>query len=189
MLRDGGGDRQTRRDRFILAAERLIDAAHELRAEARRKRRARTVEYISDVFESDLRERFDRFRSKSQCGEGKRRDRASCFAHGYDAISAEPCHRPRTSHRIGDRDARLITLRLKPPRQIGRERGLAAEQMRAAGNVEHQPVGRLEPDQRCVAVAPVGDRFEQREVRMLVGIRDPDLRIHRACVGQRHADF
>ncbi len=41
LLRDCGGDRQTRCDRLVVAAERLIDAAHELRAEARRERRAR----------------------------------------------------------------------------------------------------------------------------------------------------
>ena len=51
-----------------------------------------------------------------------------------------------------------------------------------------KPVGRIEPDQRRIAVAPVGDRFEQREVGMLVRIRDRDLRMHRARVGERHAD-
>ena len=50
-----------------------------------------------------------------------------------------------------------------------------------------QPVGRIEPDQRRIAVAPVGDRFEQREVGPLVGLRDRNLRMHRARIRERHA--
>ena len=68
-----------------------------------------------------------------------------------------------------------------------RERRLAAEQMRAAGDVEHQPVRRIEPDQRRIAVAPVGDRFEQTPVGLRIGIRDRQARIHRARIGERHA--
>ena len=59
--------------------------------------------------------------------------------------------------------------------------------MRAAGDVEQQPVRRIEADQRRVAVAPVGDRFEQAPVGLRIGIRDGELRIHRARVGERHA--
>ena len=77
--------------------------------------------------------------------------------------------------------------RVQPPHQIVRQRRLAAEQMRAARNVEGQPVGRIEPDQRRVAVAPLRDRFEQREVGTLVRVRHVKLRIHRARVGERHA--
>ena len=80
-------------------------------------------------------------------------------------------------------------MRAEPPHQIARQRRLAAEQMRAAGDVEQQPVRRIEPDQRRIAVAPVGDRFEQREVGMRVRIRDRDPRMHRARVGERHADL
>ena len=61
LLGDRGGHRQARRDRLVLAAERLIDAAHELRAEARRERRARAVDHVGDALEADLRERGDRF--------------------------------------------------------------------------------------------------------------------------------
>ena len=71
LLGDRGRNRQARRDRLVLAAERLIDAAHELRAEARRERRARAVEHIGDALQSDLRERLDGFGGKAQRSEGE----------------------------------------------------------------------------------------------------------------------
>ena len=98
-----------------------------------------------------------------------------------------PRHSPRAPDRSGDRGARLQPARPKPPHEIARERLLAAEQMRAAGDVEQQAVRRIEPDQRRIAVAPVGDRFEQREIRALVGLHDRDRRMHRARIRERHA--
>ncbi len=59
--------------------------------------------------------------------------------------------------------------------------------MRAAGDVEKQSVRRVEPDQRRVAVAPVGDRVEQPRIGGLVGINDGKRGIHRARIGERHA--
>ena len=57
--------------------------------------------------------------------------------------------------------ARLLqAARSKPQHEIARECRFAAEQMRAAGDVEQQAVGRIEPDQRRIAVAPIGDRFQ-----------------------------
>ena len=129
----------------------------------------------------------DGFGREAQCGEGKRGDRIQRLAHRHDAILAITRHRPRTADRIGDRDARLIALRRKPSQEIACEHRLAAEQMRAAGDVQQQPIRRIEPDQRRVAVAPVGDRFEQLPIRMLVRIRDRDLRVHRTRIGERHA--
>src|SRR3954470_17866066 len=43
LLGDRSRNRQSRRDRLVLAAEHLVEAAHELRAEACRKRRARAI--------------------------------------------------------------------------------------------------------------------------------------------------
>ena len=51
-----------------------------------------------------------------------------------------------------------------------------------------KPVGLIESDQRRVAIAPLRDRFEQREVGTLVRIRHGKLRMHRARIGERHAD-
>ncbi len=66
LLRHIGRQRQARRDRLVLAAERLIDAADEDFAEARGERRARQVDEIADRFEPDLGERRDRLRREAQ---------------------------------------------------------------------------------------------------------------------------
>ena len=75
----------------------------------------------------------------------------------------------------------------EPRDQIAGERRFAAEQMRAAGDVEHKTVRRIEPDQRRVAVAPIGDGFEQTPVGLRIGVRDRQARIHGARVGEPHA--
>ena len=64
---------------------------------------------------------------------------------------------------------------------------LAAEQMGAAGDVEHEAVGRIEADQRRVAVAPVGDGIEQAAVRRRLAGGDGKAGKHRARIGERHA--
>ena len=63
--------------------------------------------------------------------------------------------------RIGDGGAGEKALRLKSCDEIGEKRGLAAEKMGGAGDVEHQAVRRSEGDQRRVALGPVGDRGKQ----------------------------
>jgi hypothetical protein len=59
--------------------------------------------------------------------------------------------------------------------------------MRAAGDVEHEAVGRIEANERRVAIAPVGDCFEQAPIGMRIGVCHSDPRIHCARVGKRHA--
>ena len=123
-------------------------------------------------------------------GSGAIAFRSSPEAHDALATSPGGSTAPRAhAHPTvsGDRDARLQPALAQPPHQIARERRLAAEQMRAAGDVEQQAVRRIEPDQRRVAVAPVGDRFEQRDVGARVGLRDRDRRMHRARIRERHA--
>ena len=83
----------------------------------------------------------------------------------------------------------MQTLRGQPPDDVGTQRCLAAEQMRAAGDVEHQASAveqalRIEPDQRRVAVAPVGDGLEQPAVGFGIGLDHRNRRIHRARIGE-----
>jgi len=59
----------------------------------------------------------------------------------------------------------------------------AAEEMRAAGNVEHHAVGRAQAHERRVAAEPVVDRFAEILIGDFVGVVDEDGRIHRARVG------
>ena len=59
--------------------------------------------------------------------------------------------------------------------------------MGAAGDVEKKPVGRVDRDQRRVAVAPVGQRLEQPAVGLRLGFDHIDRRMHGAGVGDAHA--
>ena len=54
LLGERDRQRQPRRDRLVLDAERLVEPAHEIGAEARRERRARPVEHVGDALEPDL---------------------------------------------------------------------------------------------------------------------------------------
>ena len=90
--------------------------------------------------------------------------RASLLAARHEALPAIARDAPGAARRIGDRGARGKALLAQPRQEIAGERRFAAEQMRAAGDVEKQAVRRIEADQRRVAVAPVGDGFEQTAV-------------------------
>ena len=59
--------------------------------------------------------------------------------------------------------------------------------MGAAGDVEHQAVGRVESDERGIAFGPVGDGGEKRRVGGRVDVDCVEFRDHGAGVGQRLA--
>lgn len=95
---------------------------------------------------------------------------------------------PGAARRIGDADARAQALGGEPRDDIAGERRLAAEEMGAAGDVEHDARGCVDPDQRGVAVAPVGDRVEQPLVGRGIARRDLERGMARARIGKRRAD-
>ena len=88
-----------------------------------------------------------------RCGHGAWRVsvRAQTEVPAIAALTAKPCARQRAAHEL-------------------QQRGLAAEQMGAAGDVEKQAVRRIERHQRREAVAPVGDVVRASCVGRLVGI-------------------
>ena len=51
------------------------------------------------------------------------------------------------------------------PHEIATKVALAAEQMRAAGDIENNFIRRIEADERCEAIAPVGDGAKQKAIR------------------------
>ena len=68
------------------------------------------------------------------------------------------------------------------------QRGLAAEQMGAAGDVEEQAMRRIERHQRREAVAPVGDVVQRFGVGGFIGIEHRQFRADGAGIGERQAD-
>ena len=68
------------------------------------------------------------------------------------------------------------------------QRGLAAEQMGAAGDVEKESMRRIECDQRRKTVAPVGDVFQRLAVGGFVGVIHREFGTDGAGIGKRQAD-
>ena len=85
------------------------------------------------------------------------------------ALTAKPRRRQRAAHDL-------------------QQRAFAAEQMGAAGDVEIEPMRRIERHQRRKAVAPVGDVIERLAVGDLVGVEHRQLGADRAGIGERQAD-
>ena len=71
--------------------------------------------------------------------------------------------------------------------QIVAQRGLAAEQMRAAADVEQDAVGRIDGDERRIAQAPVGDGVEQAGVGGRILRHGDERGMHGARLRQRQA--
>ena len=67
------------------------------------------------------------------------------------------------------------------------ERRLAAEQMAAAGDVEHQAVRRIEGDGRRIALAGGGQPQQQAIVGAGIGLHHVEIRNPRPGIGQRQA--
>ena len=183
-----GRQRQARRDRLVLPAERLVDAADEDFAEPGGERRARQVDEIADTPEADFGERLDRLRREAQRRRRQRRERRPHLLRRHQRGVAIARDAPGAAGGVGDRRAGVQALCGEAGEQVAAHGGLPAEQMGAAGDVEHEAVGRIEADQRRVAIAPVGDGVEQPAVRRLVARGDGEGGMHRARIGERHAE-
>ena len=187
LLGHVGRQRQARRDRLVLPAERLVEAADEDFAEPRRERRARQVDEIAHALEPDFGERLDRLREKPQRRRRQRRERRPHLLRRHQRGIAIARDAPGAAGGVGDRRAGVQAFCGEAGEQVAAHGGLAAEQVGAAGDVEHEAVGRIEADQRRVAVAPVGDGIEQPAVCRRVARGDGKRGIHRARIGERHA--
>jgi hypothetical protein len=119
--------------------------------------------------------------------DGKRSDRLRFLSRRCNRTIGVA--RERACGSRGSRQRRLNgkTLRFERGRDAAEQHTLAAEKRRCARHVEQQPMRQIESDQRRVAVAPIGDRFEQRAIRVLVGFDDFEIGNHRARIGEHHA--
>ena len=172
LLGHGRRHRQARHDRLVDAAQRLIEAEQQALAEARGERRARARGKIGDAGEAGGFQARDGLGVDAQRRDRQRQAPSLRFrrAGRCRLVVAIARNAPGAADRVGDRGAGAQTLLRKPRNQIAGQRRLAAEQMRAAGDVEQQTIRRIEADQRRVAIAPVGNRL-----RATAG-RPPDRR-------------
>ena len=89
---------------------------------------------------------------------------------GRDFRWRKPRQRPGGARIAGDAGGDGEPLRGKPRATVLDQRRLAAEQMRDAGNVEHQPVAPIERGERGEARAPVAEALEEPRLFRRLGL-------------------
>ena len=146
---------------------------------------------IGDALEADARQRRDGLGRKPQCRERQRRKRRTFFALG-DACFLRKVWLKRATAKAApivrrDGGARREAETVHARDEIVAQLLLAAEQMRAAADVEQDAVRRIGGDQRRVALAPVGDGVEQMRVGVGVLRHRGEIGMHGARLRQRHA--
>ncbi len=185
-LGDEGRDRPARADRLLLAAERLVEPAEERAAEAGGERRARRIHDLADPLQPDPVEGRDCLRVEAERGEREGREHRRRLLDCDDRAGREPRRCRGGAGRAGDRGAGGEALRREAGEEVGDHRVFAAEEMCAAGHVEHQAVV-IERDERRVALGPVGDRGKERGVGGRVLVDRVKRRDHGAGIGERLA--
>ncbi len=128
---------------------------------------------IADGFQARAAQAGDNSRIGAQRGHRQRPDRIGFLALPHDAAMDMTGHRPRAHGGAGDGGADRKTLRGQHVAQQPHHRGLAAEQMHTAGDVEKQAVRGIERHQRREAVAPTGNGIQRVDVGGLIGIEHP----------------
>ncbi len=109
----------------------------------------------------------------AQRGHRQRLDRLGFLAITDDATMDVTIHRPRAHRGSGDGGADGKTLSGQYTTHPSHHRGLAAEQMGTAGDVEKQAMRRIDRHQRRETIAPVGNGIQRPGVGGFIGIEHP----------------
>ncbi len=88
LLGDIGRDRQARTERFVFAAQRAVELAHEFRTETGGQRAARQIDDVADVLEADTGERGGNRRCDPQRGQRQRFEQRALLAMGISGRRA-----------------------------------------------------------------------------------------------------
>lgn len=144
---------------------------------------------IADGFQAGAAQAGDDSLIGAECRHRQRPDRIGFLALPNDAAMGMTGQRPRAHRGAGDGGADRKTLRGQHVAQEPHHRGLAAEQMHAAGNVEQQAVRGIQRHQRREAIAPAGDGVQRLGVGGCIGIVHLQLRADGAGIGERQADI
>ena len=133
--------RQARTERLAFAPERAIELAQQIVAETRRQRAARQIDDVGDALEADALEHRDGIVGKPQRRERQRGEQRALGAGCDDPRLGKMRRRPGGADRVGDGGAHREAEARQSRDEIAQQRLFAAEQMRAAADVEQQPVG------------------------------------------------
>ncbi len=187
------GRRNDGDERLGCASQGLIEAAQELRLEARGKRRARLVDELADALEAEpAHERLGLGREPER-GERQVLESVAFLARCHDPAMGGTMarHRPGRAGRTGDCRARVEPERAQASLQIGQQLRLATEEMRAARDVEEQAIGAagLVPGchDRRIAQAPQRQLAQGRGVGARIGIARLQVEHLGAGVGEQLA--
>ena len=182
--------RPERRDRFGEAAKSLIEAAPRFGAEAQGERCSRHRHQIGDRLETEPMQPIHALHIKAQRGDRQGRQRGAGLAGSNDRqrIGRKPCQRMCGPDRIGKAGACGDHRRLQARQQIAQQLRLAAMQMRGAGHVDQQTIGRIERDIRAVAAqGPRRQSLKRGGIRRRIARRDMQAGNPRLRLGERQA--
>ena len=143
---------------------------------------------VADGLQTGAAQAVDDCLIRAERGDRQRADGFRLLTVGDDAAMDMPCHGARTDRGRGDRRTDDKTLQGQGIAQQSEQRGLAAEQMGAAGDVEKEPMRGIERHQRREAIAPVGDVVQCLSIRRFIGVVHLQMRTDGAGIGERHAD-
>ena len=114
--------------------------------------------------------------------------RSDPLRKGEGFLACIPCQRPRCAGRWRDGGAGAETLGVQARDDLLFQRGLAAEQMRTAGDVEKKTIGRINYDDGRKAFAPIGDGVEHARVFIRLSFNGCEIGPDRARVSERHSE-
>ena len=166
-------------------AERAVEHAQEFGAEAGGERRARQVEDVADAFQADPRQRGDRVARQPQRRERQGRKKIALIIGWGNCRLTETRGGGGRADGGGNGGAGRKAETGHPREEIVAKFLFAAEEMRAAADVEQNAVGRIGGEERRVALAPVGQGIEEARVGCLVLRHRSESGMHGACLRQR----
>ena len=145
------------------------------------------IDDVADALEADAAERRHHVAVEPERGERQRRQALALRAAWLHLRLAEARRRPGGADRVGDGDAVREAGAAEAPREIAGQLRLAAEEMRAAADVEQQPVGRIDGDERRIAQASLGQVVEQMRFGGGIVRACHQIGMHGARLGERQS--
>ena len=176
--------RPPRRDCFARKAQGLIETGEQLSAKPRGQWRARQIGDVADTLQADTQQRIDGVGWQFQRGERQRQQHGAHAGVGDDPAGAVARNAPGAGGRTRDRGFDGEALCRQPVVHGLLQRRFAGKQMRAAGDVEHDAVWRVEPGVGRPAARPIGEAFEDLLLGLGIGVGNTDVGMARAHVGK-----
>jgi len=186
-LDDTGGGRSARDDAHILPAEHPPEPADQALTEAGRQRGTRPLAQMPDGLETGPREGEGRLERRPQSPDGQAPHGFRFQPRRHDPDPAKAGERTRAIGSPRDRRADAHAEPLQTGDDVGPHRCFPIEEMRAARDVEDEPVWRVQRHARGPAIARVGKALQEQSVGCWIDTGDGDPRDAGPSVGERQS--